>query len=55
MMELRVEMLKFREKILHAVENNKHFYNVNFTDQDNIIDIDHKGKSYKIIIEECGN
>lgn len=49
------EMLKFRDKVLHTLEENKIFYNVYFTDKDNTIDLDYKGKSYKIIVEECNN
>ena len=48
-------MLKVRDKILHTLERNGEFYNVYFTDQDNTIDIDYMGESFKLIIEKCNN
>ena len=52
---IRDEMLKIRDKILHILEKDNELYNVLFTDEDNTIDVDYKGESYKLIIEKCNN
>jgi len=52
---IRDEILKVREEVLHALENNDKLNNVYFTDKDNTIDVDYRGNSYKIIIEKYGD